>query len=127
VLGDLVLKQPGGRELRLAVHDPDPAGKLGEEQSLLERRVAATNDQKFVGAAVKGPVAGGAEVDARADEVVLARDTEPAVRRPGCDQRRVCLDLLATGEVQADVTSLGALEGDVLDAHRAQELNLVAT
>jgi len=38
----------------------------------------------------------------------------------------MALDLLAAGQLQADVAGLGTLRRDVLDAHRAEQLDLVA-
>ncbi len=49
------------------------------KSEFLERRVAAPDDHELLGAAVEGPVARGAEVDAQADEAVLAVDPQAAV------------------------------------------------
>ena len=66
-------------------------------------------------------------MDAGADEVVLAGNAEAPIRRSGGDQHRVRLDLLAACQAEAEVTRLRALGGDVLDAHRAEKFDLVAT
>jgi hypothetical protein len=55
-----------------AGQDPDPVGELGQVQPLLQGGVAASDDDDLVGAPVERPVAGGAEVDAGADEILLA-------------------------------------------------------
>src|ERR1019366_767536 len=124
---DLVLEETRGPQLGVALDDADAAGELGEEQACLERRVAATDDQKFLGAAIEGAVAGGTEVHSRSDQVVLAGNAESPVGRTGCDEHGVRLDLLAVGQPQADVTRLRSFGGDRLDAHRAEEFDLVAT
>ena len=127
IVVDLVLEEARGGELRLALHDADARGEPGEEQPFLERRVSATNDEKLLGPAIERAVAGGAEMHAGTDEVVLAGNAEAPVRRPGRDEHRVCLDLLAARQAKADVTGLRPLGGDVLDAHGAEQLDLVAT
>src|ERR1039457_117405 len=126
VVDHLVLEEAGGCQLRLALDDADALGELRQEEPLLERRVSATDDQKLVGAAVEGAVTRGAEVDAGADEVVLAGNPEASIGRSGGDERRVRLDLLAARQAQADVARPGAVRGDRLDAHGTEELHLVA-
>src|SRR5579863_2598212 len=123
---DLVLEQARRGELRLALHDPHLLRELGQEQPFLERRVSATDDQKLLGAAVEGTVARGAEVHARADEIVFTGNAESPVRRPRGDEHRMRLDLLAAREAEAYVAGFGPLRGDLLDAHGAEQLNLVA-
>src|SRR6185437_15002859 len=65
-------------------------------------------------------------MDAGADQVVLAGNTETPVRGSGGDERGVRLDLLAACKAQADVPRLGAIRLDLLDAHGAEQLDLVA-
>src|ERR1019366_7191975 len=127
VVVHLVLEEARRGQLRVALHDADAGGEFRQEQAFLERRVTATNDQKLVGAAVERAVTGCAEMNAGADQIVLAGNAEAAIRGPCGDQCRVGLDLLTAGETQADVTRLRPFGGDVLDADRAQELDLVAT
>ena len=127
VVVDLVLQEPRRGELRLALHDADALGEPGEEQPFLERGVAATDDEKLVGAAIERAVAGRAEMHARTDEIVLTGNAEAPVRRSGGDEGGVRLDLLAARQAQAHVPGLRPLGGDALDAHGAEQLDLVAT
>ncbi len=62
-----------------------------------------------------------------ADQVLLTRDAETPVRRPGRDQHRMALDLLPAGQSQADVAGLSTLGGDLIDAHGAEQFDLVTT
>ena len=79
VLVDLVLEEARCGELGLSLDDPDALREPGQEHSFLERRVSATDDQKLLGPAIERAVACGAEMDAGADEVVLAGDAEAPV------------------------------------------------
>ncbi len=103
-------------------HHPDPVGELGQEQRLLQRRVAAADHQQLVGAPVERTVAGGAEVHARADQVVLARYPQPPVLRAGRDQHRAAGDLLTGGELHVHSALVGRQPGDL---DRGEQLHAV--
>src|SRR5438132_7194838 len=60
-------------QLGIASHDRDVARELREKDGLLGGAVAAADDEHVL-ATVERPVAGGAEVDTRADEVLFPRD-----------------------------------------------------
>ena len=70
--GGLVLQDLAGPEAVAHLQDGNTGGEPGQEQAFLDAAVAAA-DYEGVLVAVEGAVAGGAEVDAGADEVVLAR------------------------------------------------------
>src|SRR5580700_10204438 len=102
---------------------PDLLGELGQVQTLLEGRVATADHQYLVGPLVEGPVTGGAEVDAGADEFLLAGDVETAVRRAGGHDHRVGGELL-TGGQRGDHVVVIVLHGG--DRHCGDELHSVS-
>jgi len=53
------------------LHDGDVIGELREEESFFESAVAAADDREVLRPSIEGTVAGGAEVDARANEIGL--------------------------------------------------------
>ena len=65
------------------------AGKLRQKQRALGR-AATTSDNKHLLIPIKGSIARGAEVNACPDESVLIRNAEPAIRRAGSQQYRLC-------------------------------------
>ena len=128
VRADLLGDDLAAGQVRVAGHDRHLLGELGEEDALFARRVAAADDQHFL-VAVEGAVAGGAEVHAGADEVVLAGDLQPPVggaqspaarhscrtpSRPRCFTQRYSLvhrdpgDLLRLQDLDAEALSLEA-------------------
>ena len=76
--GGLVLQNLAGAEAVADLQDCHAGGETGEEQALLDAAVAAADHQGFL-ASIEGAVAGGAEVYAGADKVVLAGDVEATV------------------------------------------------
>jgi len=77
-----VAETRGGPEFGHELHEPDPLGELGEEQAFLDPRLAAPDHEQLFRPAVELSVASAAEVDAGADQILLARDAEPAMRGP---------------------------------------------
>src|SRR5262249_29092385 len=70
------------------MHDRDLAGKIGEEQRLLDRGIAASDDQDFL-AAIEEAVAGGAGGNAKAFEFLLGGEVKPACLRAGRKNQRL--------------------------------------
>ncbi len=77
-----------------AMHDDHLAREVGEEDRLLDGRVAAADDHDFL-ALVEEAVAGRARRDAVALERLLALDAEPARLRAGRDDQRVARVVIA--------------------------------
>ena len=102
---------------------PDLLGELRQVQALLQGRVAAADHHHLVGPLVEGPVAGRAEVDAGADEVVLAGHVKAPVRRAGGHDHGVGGELLARRQ-RGDQVIVVVLDGG--DRHRGNELHPVA-
>jgi hypothetical protein len=65
----------------------DAAAKAGEKVRLFHGRVAAADDDNFL-VAVEEAVAGGAGADTVSDELLFARQVEPAGRGAGGDDQR---------------------------------------
>ena len=110
-------------ELVVARDDRDLLGELRQEDALFAGRVAAADDQHVL-AAVEGAVAGGAEVDAGADEVLLAGDAEPAVGRAEREQDRPGAVLRAVGRAHDSDTRPSTLDLD--DFLRREDLDAEA-
>ena len=70
------------------MHDRDLGGEVGQEQRFLDRGVAAADHDHFL-AAIEEAVAGRAGGDAKALELLLGRQVEPARLRAGRDDQRV--------------------------------------
>ncbi len=102
---DLLLEKRGSLQLRHELDKPDPVGKLSEEEAFLKSGVPAADDDELLRAAVEGSIAGGAEVDAGPDELLLAGYAEPLVRRSGGDDRCPGAVLLAAGSLGGHVVS----------------------
>src|SRR5438128_845786 len=96
VAAHLVDYDPAGAQLGAARRDRDLAREPGQEEPLLAGRVAAPDHEHLL-AAVERTVAGRAEVHARADEVLLARDAEPPVGRAERQQDRPRVVVPAVG------------------------------
>ena len=73
-----------------AVHEPDLAAALAEEQRVLQGAVAAAADGDRL-AGVKGAVADRAVAHAAADQLLLALDAERTGARPGREDQRAAL------------------------------------
>ena len=73
-----VLEDLAGFEFVASHQQRHAVHKLEQEQAFLGGAVAAANDRHVL-SFVKGTVAGGAKVDASADEVILAGDLEATV------------------------------------------------
>jgi hypothetical protein len=84
ILEQPVLQDALGAELAAAMDDGDLGGEVGEEQRLLDSGVAAADHQDLL-AAVEEAVAGGAGGDAKALELLLGRQAEPARLGAGGD------------------------------------------
>ena len=91
---------------------PDLPGELGQVQALLQGGVAAADHHDLVGPLVEGPVAGRAEVDAGADEVLLAGHVKALVRRAGSDDHGVGGELLARRQRSDQVIVIAFDAGD---------------
>ena len=89
-----VLEDRRGREIRTC-EDPHGVCKLGQMEPLLEGRVPSTDHHDFIGSLVERSVAGGAEVHATADQLVLAGNVETTILRPGRDDHGRRAELLA--------------------------------
>ena len=124
MVGDLVEQDPRPRGGGAAIDHGDMLGELREEQALLEPGVARAQDHELGRALVEGTVAGGAEVHAGADEVILARGTCAAVGRARGYQRRAGRDLLARRERDDRATASGI---DGLHRDGRQQLDAVAS
>ena len=90
----------------LALHDRDLVDELREEQPLLETAVAAAEHDELVGALVERAVAGRAEVDAGADQVVLAGRAGPPVGRAGRDERGARVVVVAGRGLDVDLLAV---------------------
>src|SRR5574341_1022757 len=75
--------------------DVDLAGKAREEQSLLERAVAAAYDRNLFAAKEK-PITGRAVRYSASHQFLFTRHTQPARRRAGGDNQRIGLVRLVT-------------------------------
>jgi hypothetical protein len=95
-----------GCQLGAAREDRDLAGEAGQEDGLFDGAVTAADHQDRL-IPVERPVAGGAEVDARADEIFLARRAETTVGGAGRHQHSVRPDLPAIGEADDAVLAVG--------------------
>ena len=78
----------------------------GEEQPLLEPAVPAAEDEELGRALVERTVARRAEVDAGADQVVLALGAGPAVRRARRDQRGARVVVVAGRGLDVDLLAV---------------------
>jgi hypothetical protein len=90
-----------GAELLAAVHDGDLRGELRQERRLLHRGVAAADDDD-VAVAEEEAVAGRAGGHARAPQLVLAGDVEPARLRTGRDDQRARAQLDARRRLERE-------------------------
>ena len=88
VMEQPVLQDLLGAQLVAPVHQGDPPRVIGQINRLLDRRVAAADDNHIL-VAEKEPVAGRAGRDAKAAERLLAWQAEPARLRAGGDDYRV--------------------------------------
>src|SRR5215216_4794919 len=102
----LVLEQLVGGQPVAPLHDRHLVDELREEQPFLETAVAAAEDEELARALVEGAVAGRAEVDAGADEVVLTRRSCHPVRRAGRDERGACVVMVAGRGLDVDLLSV---------------------
>ena len=120
VLLDLVDDDLAGCQRGVAGDDGHVFREAGQEDAFLAGAVAATHNGHVL-VPIEGTVAGGTEMHACADEVVLALDSEPAIGRAKCEEYRKrgvrlavpCRDV-AVWPVHSDVGDF--LRGQNLDA-----------
>src|SRR5262249_36063844 len=94
VLLHLLDYDAAGAQLFVVGEDRHLACELGQKNALLAGGVAAADDQHLT-VAIEGAVAGGAEMDAGADEVILAWYAEAAVSRAHREEHSPALVLRA--------------------------------
>ncbi len=88
ILEQPILQDLLGAEIVAPVRHRDLGGEVGQEQSLLDRGIAAAHHHHVL-AAIEKSVAGGAGRDPVALEPLLRRQLQPARLRPGRDDERI--------------------------------------
>ena len=82
---ELVLKDPACSQLVPDFQHRDLAGKLSQEKTFLDSAVSTTDHHHLL-AFVERAVAGGAEMDADADQVLFPGHIEPTITAAGVQQ-----------------------------------------